>query len=422
VRREEPTPKAEWDEFQYDNVGSGSYRSAPIGRWLSATGKSRCSTLLLLALPLFFLFPAAGWGANTPRLRVLVRSNVFAHPAADPYDLRNLYGFNHAPSVVSLPDGRLMAAWFSGPFEASVHQVILASFSSDGGINWTPAKVLQDLPRVSDFDPAFIVDGTRVWFFYTAGRHNRYPVVRDRELAIGVPSFKLFARHSEDSGRSWSEPRLIEEAVFSRSNGIKLSTGEMLLPLYEIPSRASVLRSVDGGATWSRHGEIVTPAGAGEPSLAEIGSGRILMVLRTTDGFLWTVSSNDGGKSWDEPIRTMLRAPASSHCLFSLKDGLLLLAHNDSPSVRSPLTLRLSVDAGQTWQAPIELAAVSIPTSGDEVWSREVSYPSIAVNRRGQVVVVWANLTISDTEQYGDIESMVLEINRSGGRTTEKDR
>src|SRR5881628_3785247 len=73
---------------------------------------------------------------------IVQRSTVYRHPATDPYDLKNLYGFNHAPSVVALPDGRLLAAWFSGPFEASVHQVVLAASSSDGGKSWSAQTIL----------------------------------------------------------------------------------------------------------------------------------------------------------------------------------------------------------------------------------------------------------------------------------------
>ena len=90
-------------------------------------------------------------GIAAPKL--MSRSLIFKSPSKDPYDLKNLYGFNHATSVVTLPDGRLLAAWFSGPFEASVHQVILASYSSDRGKTWSKAEVLQDSRGKSDFDP-----------------------------------------------------------------------------------------------------------------------------------------------------------------------------------------------------------------------------------------------------------------------------
>jgi hypothetical protein len=97
--------------------------------------------------------------------KILSRATVFTHPSSDPYARDNYYGFNHAASVTTLSDGRLLSAWFSGPFEASVDQVILGSYSSDGGRTWSAARVLQDFPHVSDFDPAFIADGKRTWFF-----------------------------------------------------------------------------------------------------------------------------------------------------------------------------------------------------------------------------------------------------------------
>lgn len=194
----------------------------------------------------------------TPNLKILSRSTIFVHPSGDPYDLSNRYGFNHAPSVVVLPDGRLLAAWFSGPYEASVHQVILGSFSSDHGQTWTKAEVLQDFPRVSDFDPAFIADGNRTWFFYLAGRWNRYPFVRDEANQVGNNSFKTYCRYSDDSGRTWSAPAVVHNSATCRSNGIRLSTGELLLPITDIPCcmTVGVLKSSDGGKSWKRFGRI----------------------------------------------------------------------------------------------------------------------------------------------------------------------
>ena len=159
-------------------------------------------------------------------------------------------GFNHAPSVATLPDGRLLCAWFSGPHEASVHQVILAAFSSDQGRTWGKAFVLQDKPRTSDFDPALIVDGRRTWFFYVCGRWNRYPFAQgppegssyigDRPVGqlsqkafIGPASYHLYARYSDDSGKTWSQERRIHDTAGCRSNGIRLTGGQLLLPAHD---------------------------------------------------------------------------------------------------------------------------------------------------------------------------------------------
>jgi len=346
------------------------------------------------------------------QVRILDHSTVFFHPSSDPYARDNYRGFNHAPSVVLLPDGRLLTAWFSGPFEASVDQAILGSYSTDGGKSWERPVVLQDFPHLSDFDPAFIADGNETLFFFSAGRENRYPPVHDEKANVGVSSFKTYVRITDNGGRTWSMPRVAGVHVFCRSNGIRLSSGELLLPVYEIPSRASVLRSVDDGKTWEKSGTVTTPhAGAGEPSLVELKSGAILMVLRTSDGFLWETRSTDKGKSWKPPTRTEIHAATTSHNIFRLRDGRLLLLLNESaPNIRTPLVLRVSSDEGATWTAPVSLAKIQVPHEGDRVWAREVSYPSVAQLKDGTVIVVWAKLVLSNTEQYGDIEAVRVRI------------
>jgi predicted neuraminidase len=344
-------------------------------------------------------------------IKILHRSTVYIHPATDPYDLKNLYGFNHAASVVTLPDGRLVAAWFSGPFEASVHQVILASYSADQGATWSPAEVFQDFPRTSDFDPAFIADGQTTRFFFSVGRWNRYPHVREDKNAVGDLSFKVYQRQSDDSGRTWSAPQLIYEKAGAgcRSNGIKLSTGELILPVHGYSNPvAGVLKSVDGGKTWKRYGEVKTPTVAHEPSCAELRTGEIMMVLRTGDGFLWQAFSRDKGESWSTAEKTEIVAVRSSHNLFRLKDGRVLLTHNPSATVRTPLTMRISAD-GRTWGEPTILASVQTPDK-DGKGRREVSYPSVTALNDDTLIIVWGELYLSDDAQYGDIHSARVRI------------
>ena len=369
------------------------------------------------ALPLLSLsLRLADWDVDHPvpvdrRPKVLSRAMVFAHPTADPYDPSNHHGFNHAPSVVLLPDGRLLAAWFSGPFEASVNQVILGSHSSDRGLTWSPAEVLQDFPHKSDFDPAFIADGERTWLFFSAGRWNRYPFVRDEVNEVGVNSFSTYARYSDDSGRVWSPPVAVSPRHGSRSNGIKLSTGELLLPMEEFDgSQAGVLKSADRGRTWKLLGKITTPAGADEPSMAELRSGTIMMILRTTDGYLWKCFSKNKGETWSAPERTNIAAAATSANLLRLSDGRLILTHDESPRYRTPLTVRVSRDEGGTWDEPFVLAEIAVPSPNDPVWGVQVTYPSATELSDGTVVVVWSEIILADAEQYGDIRAARIQV------------
>jgi predicted neuraminidase len=348
------------------------------------------------------------------------RAVVFQYPHSDPYDRGNVYGFNHAPSVAALPDGRLLAAWFSGPYEGSVHQVILGAFSSDGGETWSVAEELQNTPRTSDFDPAFIVDQGRTFFFSSAGRWHRYPFVglreTEREL-VGIDSFRVFGRFSDDAGVTWSEPKqLVEETGFGcRSNGVVLSKGELVLPIHTFaaPHTAGVLVSADGGETWHRSTTVETPGsiGAAEPAVAQLSDGRLLMMLRTRDGTIWQAHSEDRGRTWGAAERTEIPAASSSHSLFSTRSGLLVLTHNTSPPpFRTPMTMRVSRDDGITWTEPLILAEVVLPVSGDPIWSKQVSYPSVTQREDGALVVVWTRIAMSGTLQTGVIESAVVRL------------
>ncbi len=370
--------------------------------------------VLRVILVLEAIFSGSTFAFSAPP-ELLSKSVVFKYPKADPYDRENLYGFNHAPSVVKLPDGRLLAAWFSGPFEASVHQVLLGAYSADGGVSWSSEIVLQDTPHQSDFDPAFIVDGNRTWLFYTAGRWNRYPIVGPRDVErveIGKQSFKLFGRWTENSGRSWSDAvRILEDNVGwgCRSNGIKISTGELLLPIYDFTSStAAVVRSDDRGKTWQRLGKAVLPkkVGAGEPSVALLPSGKLLMVLRTRDGFLWKLISEDQGTTWSKPTKTDLPAATSSANIISTSDGRVLLTHNAcKPPKRTPLTMRVSSDAGDTWGEPLVLATAKYPTDEEAVFNRSACYPSVTELSDGVVLVVWTEIEIESTRQLGIIHA-----------------
>lgn len=339
-------------------------------------------------------------------------STVFEYAKSDPYDRTNLYGFNHAPNVTLLPDGSLIAAWFSGAHEGDVHQLILQAKSSDGGKSWSQATPLVDIPRKSDFDPAFIVKGSRTWIIFAAGRWNRYPWVGEREAEkaqVGLDSYRLHVMHSDDSGRTWSEPILaIDRRGFSCKNGIVLKDGRMLLPVYDDSGggkwATSMLRSADEGKTWQWVGQVLAGAGkaGGEPAVVELDSGEILTALRSRDGHIWFAQSPDAGDTWGVPYASEFDAAISSQALFRTKAGQVLLAYNNcKPPARTPLALRLLDQKTMKWGEPIEIAHAPAPKK--DVWSSQVSYPSITELNDGTLVVVWTEISVAPLAQSGKI-------------------
>jgi hypothetical protein len=259
--------------------------------------------------------------------------------------------------------------------------------------------VIQDFPGKPDFDPAFIAVGARTYLFFSSGYSAR--------TEVGRNSFNVYSRYSDDSSQTWSEPLLIHKSRYtSRSNGVRLSNGALLLPLSKIGlTGASVLKSVDQGRTWRKFADVVTPLGqAGEPSIVELKSGRLMMIIRTLDGFLWRAFSSDKGETWTEPERTAMVAGNVSQNLFRMRDGRILLTGNAiPPPIRPPLTMRISSDDGTTWSEPLVIAEHTGPTDPG-VLSRQVSYPSVAELHDGTLVVVWHRILLAKSERWGDIE------------------
>jgi hypothetical protein len=345
---------------------------------------------------------------------LISRAMVFAHPHSDPCDPANRYGFNHAANIAMLSDGRLMACWFSGPFEASVNQVVLCGYSSDEGSHWSKPEVFSDFPRRSDFDPAFLADGNRMWVFFSAGRWNRYPFVNEEKTNVGEISFQIYHRSTGDGGKTWSQTAeaAIERSFNCRNNGIRLRTGELLLPVAKLGrgQESGVLKSADAGKTWKRFGKIQSPRGEDEPTIVELNSGAVLMYLRTGGGTLWRTISKDKGETWSTPEDTGIVAARSSHSLFRLTDGRILLTHDASPNARTPLTMRISRDDAATWGEPLTIAEVPAWQPGSKDPRKQVSYPSIAQLRDGSVVAVYSDIVISDEVQYGDIRLVRVRI------------
>jgi predicted neuraminidase len=89
--------------------------------------------------------------------------------------------------------------------------------------------------------------------------------------------------------------------------------------------------------------------------------------------------STDGGLSWTPAHETELRCPDAAICLRALRNGHLLLVHNDSDTARTPLSIRRSVDGGKTWSAPLTL----------ESNPGEYSYPSVLQSADGLIHIIY---------------------------------
>ena len=342
---------------------------------------------LCAALTALLIAPPVALHAESP-ITITDRAVVFRHTGTDPEDPANTSGYNFGPSVTLLPDGRVMAAWFSAPSEGAESQRLMQAFSSDQGRTWGGATVLQDFEGAADFDPALFVAGKDTFLFFSAIH----------------PKLDVYFRRSSDSAKTWSDPVKVGQVNHTtRSNGIRLSTGELLVPLHLRGTKnGGVLKSRDGGKAWERFGAVANPEGqGGEPTIAETKSGAIHMILRTKDGQLWRAISRDRGESWSAAEKTGLASTSCASHLLGTRDGRLVLTYNPGPDpLRFPLFIRTSRDEGITWSESTLLADRPEKVGG---WS--ICYPALTELPDGILVAIWAQKKDWTGGLYSDIHS-----------------
>ena len=75
----------------------------------------------------------------------------------------------HAPAMVELPNGDLLACWFAGTYEGSADIHIVSSALRNGDTKWSAVTDLSRDPKKSEQNPSLFLgpDGA-VWAMYTA--------------------------------------------------------------------------------------------------------------------------------------------------------------------------------------------------------------------------------------------------------------
>jgi len=278
----------------------------------------------------------------------------------------------HASTLVEVDGDGLLAAWFGGTHEKAPDVAIwTARFD---GVSWSaPAKVAEE-PGIPTWNPVLWREAAGgLILFYKAGPSPE--------------NWSGFLKRSRDGGRTWSEAELLPAGLFGpiKNKPIAGLRGEIVAGTSVESYRAWtswVDISPDGGRTWTRHGPIVVPGvpkGNIQPSLWRCTDGRLRMVVRTTErvGRVCLAESSDDGRTWSAARATSLPHPNAGLDAVKLADGRVLLVYNHTPSGRTPLSVAVSEDDGDTWRVRRAL----------EDGPGEYSYPAVIQARDGRVHV-----------------------------------
>ena len=255
---------------------------------------------------------------------------------------------------------------------------LLAYRSSDKGKTWSGAAVAFDIDyNQHGFIPLIPRGMSRIYAFGTQPMWDKFNGIEN--AAIGF-------RYSDDDGHTWSHVTLIEPINDPGFLGMSVmrmcetDSGAWLLgshtgsQWFKLPdgtrttrTRQYILRSEDQGQTWtllpgSRPSGWYLEAFDRIDELRPInlGGGNVLALVRTCEGHLWELRSDDDGVTWTDPRPTVLVHPDAPPMLFHLTDGKTLVAfhhnvhtgHHFAMKDRSQIWVSVSTDEGDTWGEP----------------------------------------------------------------------
>lgn len=353
------------------------------------------------------------------------------------------------PGICVLPNGRWICSFRAAPTKkSSVGQHALISWSDDHGQSWCEPFNPFVPPKIADKPGLFrgvhltALGEHRVLATLCWVDHSLPSLPFFNEETEGLLDTRVFFARSDDDGKSWSEPKLMDTSPFNVPTAITgpaliLSTGELVCQFelnkhyYDtsVWRHSSVLMfSKDEGKTWLEH--VIT---SNDPSNrifywdqrpGVLTDGRILNLFWTYDNHdtaylnIHARESLDNGRTWSEMWDSGIPGqPASPVSILDGSIALVYVDRTDSPVIK----MRISSDHGRTWLDSTEIILYQTSpstqtrkkTSMQDAWAEmgafSVGLPATALLENGDVLVVYyAGPETDQTDiQWVRIKSMV---------------
>ncbi|TBL80113.1 neuraminidase (sialidase) [Paenibacillus thalictri] len=304
----------------------------------------------------------------------------------------------HASTIVALPNGDLLVAYFAGSKEGNADVAIWCSKRVNG--QWSKPYLVADEEGLVHWNPVLF-------------RKDNGQIVLHYKVGTPIPVWYTRVTVSDDEGATWSSPvDLVPGDAGGRgpvkNKLIQLQDGTWVAPASlegEVWDSFADL-SYDQGETWTPSATIPVHRGPEaaeakyrlhgkgiiQPTVWESQPGHVHMLMRSTGGFIYRSDSADSGKTWCPAYRTNLPNNNSGIDLARMDDGTLVLAYNPIGMYRGPrmpLLLSASQDNGETWEELKALEGEYISYTLPLEYG-EYSYPAvIADGDRIYVTYTW---------------------------------
>lgn len=265
----------------------------------------------------------------------------------------------------------------SGVLETAKGTILVTTFTSLAYEGILTQAERSQAEGKSSWDPARL----RRW----QAAHRRLPP-EQRKAMLGE-----WMLRSTDGGATWSAPYRVP--VNSNHGPFQLHDGRVLYAgkeLWHGDNRIGLCQSTDDGQSWTWIAEIPTRDGDTHKEYHELhgvetSTGRIVVQIRNhnqaNSGETLQTHSTDGGKTWAVPYPIGVWG-LPSHLLRLADDRLLMSYGHRRPPYG--VQARVSEDQGQHWSEPILVAQDGI--GGD------LGYPSSVQLADGSLLTVWYEL------------------------------
>ena len=288
------------------------------------------------------------------------------------------------PGLVTALDGSLIAVYdirYDSSLDLQNNIDVGVSRSSDGGLSWQYLGPVLDmgtyggLPQAQNGvgDPSVLVDEMTGEIFI-AGLWTHGIGVDRAWTGVGQgltpeETGQILLTSSRDNGLTWSDPVNITPQVKrpewyltlqGPGRGISMNDGTLVFPMQHIGTDrvpcAGIMYSQDHGKTWKTHNYAKT--NTTEAQVVEVSPGELMLNMRdnrktgravavTPDmGETWTEHRSSGALREPVCMASIIKVPADKN---RYGKDILLFSNPDTTKGRNHMSIKASLDGGNTW-------------------------------------------------------------------------